>query len=317
MTNRQLVPAENALSNKSAVALIGIDPEAHFTRAVTLFTRLGFKGARATLLNVAEPANIVTLPNISFADGLGLDAISAEQINLQRAEQGKRALEVAASMMVAEGIEPNQEFRTGYAAFQLLNMADQLQANLIVTASSHHGALSHFFLNSVSRGVVIGAKQSVLIAKHDLAEGKPLTAVLAVDHSNYCNWAVDQLIRFQPMGIRKIIVLTALNPGVFSDHSPFPYLEDPTSQEENNRERKLYDKSREICDRLWTIRVQAEPLVVDGSPPLAIDYAMEHFNADLLIMAAQGHSFFERAFIGSLSLYEAVAKEHSLLVLRA
>jgi len=319
-TNRNDVRAKAApeqSSHKQAVnALIGIDPEAVFRQAVALFARIGFKGARATLLSVVEPVNL-TMPIPSGANLSPIFDMVDEQVARKwRTEQAEIALASAGKQLLDQGIAVKKELRSGFAPGELLKFADEMKANLLVAACTHHGALSSALLGSVSRAAVIGAGQSILLARHDLPEGKPLTAVLATDHSDYCNEGINQLIAFHPTGIRKITVLSALGTGFLKDTSLIPNLSAFSEEEENWREQTLRVKTEEVCDQLWKVRVRAEPMMVKMSPQEAINHAMKKSGADLLIMSAHGHGFLERAMIGSLSLHEAVAENYSILILR-
>jgi nucleotide-binding universal stress UspA family protein len=56
---------------------------------------------------------------------------------------------------------------------------------------------------------------------------------------------------------------------------------------------------------------------VNASVNDAIKQTMQEFNAQLLIVGAHGHGFFERMMLGSIALHQVVAEPHSVLVLRA
>lgn len=275
-------------------ALIGIDPDADFERALKFFARIGFRGAEATLLGVVEPVNLSmpvnSVPVYDFSADVELLKI--------RTEFAQAALDRAEQMMKMEGIPVRKELRTGFAAQEFLAFGHEMNADLLVTSATHHGVLSSAFLGSVSRAAVIGADRSVLIAKKDLPEGKPLHAVFATDLSHYCNSALEHLAAIQPLGLRKVTVMTAYHAKSAAE------------------EQELRLRCEHLCDTLWKQRIQAETLVMDAPPGRAIDCAMDRTGANLLIMAAQGHSFFQRLMIGSLSLHEAVAGNHSLLILR-
>src|SRR5688500_14189674 len=66
----------------------------------------------------------------------------------------------------------NAEANNGSPAFELLNRAEQWQADLIVVGSHGHTALSRFVLGSVSQKVLTEASTSVHIGRHNAGTGK-------------------------------------------------------------------------------------------------------------------------------------------------
>ena len=112
-------------------------------------------------------------------------------IRLQEAE-GLKALEDAAAELKQYGISPHRTVLNGSAANRLMDHADGVGADLIAVGSGNKGRVEAFLIGSVGRKLVIGAKQSILIAKRKLAAEGPLTAVLATDHSDYANRCIDK-----------------------------------------------------------------------------------------------------------------------------
>jgi len=309
-------PTMRTAKSRTTRAIIGIDPEVNYQRALRLFARLGLKGAKVTLLSIVEPlTNDIPFP-IGPTIGAVYDLEAEEEVRQWRTQEAKKALEVARNFLESEGINAESELDYGFASSMFLSRADRIQADLLVTASAHHGALTSALFESVSRAAAISAKQSVLIAKSDLPEGRPLSAVLATDHSSYCNKAIEKLIELQPTGLRKITVLTGLRAGFSKDRSPLQDLSFYSDRAAEWRKQALRERSEQICDRLWKIRIQAQPMLLELPPQQSIEQAMKETQADLLIIAAQGHGFFERLRIGSLSLHEVVSEHHSLLILR-
>lgn len=199
---------------------------------------------------------------------------------------------------------------------QLLTLAEDEGADLIAVGSTRKTALGSLFLGSVSRGILGGSAISVLVAKRSPRHPEGLVAVFAVDHSDYSIKCVDELIRLAPSGIRHIVVLTAneidrTNVGVLVNG--LPHLAEEAEEWITTR---LRQENGRICERLSAICPVCEVSVKQMTVNEAIRSTMEEYDADLLILGAQGHGFFERLMLGSVSFHQVTAEEHTVLVLR-
>ena len=112
-------------------------------------------GGRIVLLHVAEPE----------PDFVGFDAgpqvVRAAAVQDMRTEH--RRLEGYKHRLTAIGLEVTAVHIQGQLAEKVLEEAEAQSADLIVMGSHGHGALYHFFVGSVTSGVVKGAKCPVLV----------------------------------------------------------------------------------------------------------------------------------------------------------
>jgi len=76
------------------------------------------------------------------------------------------------------------------------------------------------------------------------------------------------------------------------------------------------ERNEQVCERLRALGAQCESRVEEAHPNEAIQNAMKETEADLLILGAQGHGFWDRLAIGSISFHQAIAEPHSVLLLR-
>lgn len=80
------------------------------------------------------------------------------------------------------------------------------------------------------------------------------------------------------------------------------------------------NKSKEACKRIEAMfqgaDVQVESLVLEGHPGITIVEQAKSRDVDLIVVGAQGHSFFERAILGSVSDFVATHASCSVLVVR-
>jgi nucleotide-binding universal stress UspA family protein len=80
---------------------------------------------------------------------------------------------------------------------------------------------------------------------------------------------------------------------------------------------KLTEKSEVAAAQLRAAGYSVTYSVVESDADDAIRNAMREQTADLLILGAQGHGFFERMLTGSVALHHTVSEPYSVLLVRA
>jgi nucleotide-binding universal stress UspA family protein len=213
------------------------------------------------------------------------------------------ALEIAAAPVMLAGLS---------AARQLVQHAERTAADIIVIAAREKGALEALVAGSVSRKLVVEARQSVLVAKREPRPGRKPVAVFATDHSDYANRCVERLLTLAPRGLGRIVVLTAWEKSFAQAQATASFPADVGAWLKSDLERK----NQELLERLRPLGAALEARVVEASADDAISACMREVDADLLILGAQGHGFVERVTIGSTSFQQVVATPYSVLVLR-
>lgn len=145
----------------STSIVCGVDGSSDSNAAVVVAARMAERlGARLVLAHVAEPvltyAHAVPFGGLSMAGPLAEDELMAAQ-----EESGARMLEEAAR---SAGItDAMQRVAVGLPAEQLVEIADDERAELIVVGSRGRGAFKAAFLGSVSNSLVGIARCPVLI----------------------------------------------------------------------------------------------------------------------------------------------------------
>jgi nucleotide-binding universal stress UspA family protein len=291
--------------------VVGVDVGDAFWPAVDLVRALRFRGCELDLVHSVEPL----LPDGTFPELSRANALS--DLLKSATELGEQTLARAAEKLRQQGIKVQTFQRFGDVARQLIEHADGVGSSLIAVRSQVKSYYGSLFFGSVAKGLVVGAHQSVLIAKKECDPSKRLTAVFATDHSDYANRCLDQLIDMAPEGIGRFVVVTAneVTPGVAALLvNDVPNLQDqaPVWIAE-----KLNEYNEKVGERLSKLGAETESRVIDGHPNAAIQRAMAETGADLLIMGAQGHGFFDRLRLGSKSFHQAMNEHSSILILRA
>lgn len=284
------------------------------TPSVELLKRLRFSNASVEVVHVVPPP---------IYTGWEYDPVIAPAVLAEVVQQDKASAQVLMEK-VADGLgaplSPSVTVLTGNPTEVLMTHADQTQAELLAINGTSAGPLVAFLTGSVARGLVIGAHQSVLIARKTSTDPlRPLRAVLATDHSPYAERCLEKLTGFWPQGIQHITVLTSYPEERIRSMEPLlPQLGvGPVEAVRETLEAKNNTLIQKLSGcfhpMLTTFSSEVSPLDVHE----AIAQTMKLADADLLILGAHGHSFLERLTLGSTSFRESVFSPYSVLVLRA
>ena len=207
--------------------------------------------------------------------------------------------------------------RIGNPIAELLNRADGPHTDLIAVRASNKNPLSAFLLGSVARALVEGASQSVLLTRGSAPQG-PLRVVIATDHSEYMDKALEKLVSWAPQGIGRLTLLHVLPPAY---KASMDQLAQEVAHEAYGRPITTPEEVTEAAARALGAKLglPAEAIhsqVVSGSVLEAIEATLDASDADLLILGAKGHSFLERLTLGSTSFRAVTTCPKSVLVLR-
>ncbi|WP_395093852.1 universal stress protein [Armatimonas sp.] len=281
--------------------------------AVELLKRLRFNGAQTDVVHVVPPP---------IYTGWEYDPVIAPSVLADIAQQDRESAREAMEKVVADvgaGLGAKAVVAMGNPTERLMVHADETHADLIAINGTVAGPLVAFLTGSVARGLVIGAHQSVLLARGKSEELRPLRAVLATDHSPYSERCMAQLTQLWPQGIQHITVLTSYPEDRIRAMEPMlPQMAvEPSQAVRETLEAKntaLIEKlSGCFHPMLTTFESRISPLPVHD----AIAEAMKESASELLILGAHGHSFLERLTMGSTSFRESVFSPYSVLVMRA
>lgn len=287
----------------------GIDDQ-YYANALAFLERLRFASADVRLIHVLESL----LPDKSFPD-LGpnhpLSILMAEM-----EQRGDAELAKAGAMLQNTGYRLGTELRKGDPARCLIEFASRLSADIIAVGSAQKGHWASLFFGSVTKALTAGAEQSILIAKSLPRSEFGLTAVLATDHSPYCNACIERFLGWQATGVRRITVLTSLVYGITPALAEPAHPLEPIQSIMPNVQEDIRTRNADLCLRLRGEGIECDSVLVDDYPQEAIAHTMKDTDADLLIMGARGHGFWDRLRLGSVSHFQVVATPHNALVIR-
>ncbi|MBS1718649.1 MAG: universal stress protein [Armatimonadetes bacterium] len=290
-------------------ALVGLDLGPGDSLALETLFRLNFESADIHMAHAVEPA----MPLSAF-EIIPAGTVEEEYLTTMK-EAGNKRLTRAIDQAAKRGFKTHGEVLFGPAAASLCHRADEGYDLLCVEAREHTG-LERFVSGSVSQTLAVSAHQSVLIAKHCVKSEDPMTVILAVDHSPYCMSCIDQFLSWKPRGIDKIYVATAYN----ITHEEARILNANLTYLGQDAEvfvkTNITSKTEAIAERLRSAGYKAEAVVTKGEAAKVLSDLAKEKHADLTVLGARGHGFWDRLMMGSTSFAVLASCGNSVLILR-
>lgn len=293
-------------------AIISVGSGDETLSVVHFLSRLKFQNFEGRLLRVLER---VAAPLYGAHPALTQDVIE-RFLKMQEIEELER-LAAAEGACARAGMHVAKELRQGLSpAHEILAAADAQQADLLVTGWRRAALPRKVLGGSVNRKLVTQGKQSLLVVRQPAksAEGR-VNVVLATDHSSYMDRCIDVLVQLAPRGIGTLTVLTAYPKSFFEQVMKFQdsFHGDVAAWMES----QLESQNQKVISRLASLGCTFSSVVSGESPEAAIPRVLAESSSELLIVGSQGHGFFERLTVGSLSYDAVMTGSTSVLVLRA
>lgn len=147
--------------------MIAVDGSSESLQAVREALKLIARGLRTeiALVNVQEPASLLELATRD-ADAIAAAAVQA----------GENLMSEAAALLDAEGVGYSMEVVLGEPGSMLVDMAEDLNADMVIMGARGMGALKSVIVGSVSKAVITHCRRPVLVVRspeeEDLAEAE-------------------------------------------------------------------------------------------------------------------------------------------------
>ncbi|HXF50281.1 MAG TPA: universal stress protein [Dehalococcoidia bacterium] len=207
--------------------------------------------------------------------------------------------------------------RLGRPASVIVDVAEDVGADVILVGSRGYTGLKSLLMGSVSSSVLTDAHCSVLIARPDAA---PLERILfATDGSDAARSAEAFLASLpRPEGVR-VTVLSVAEPYVVPAAVPLPYAMDVQRitdeilrYRQEHAERAASEAARRLTEAGWP----AEPRTAFGPAAATIVAEADALGAGLIVVGAAGMNPIERFVVGSVAARVARVARRSVLVVR-
>lgn len=239
-------------------------------------------------------------------------ALDTEVMNAPAQRRSAEALvEAAAERLRAEGFKTTTVVVWGDPRSQIIEVAKEWRADLIVLGSNGQTGLKGVLMGSVSDAVAHHASCSVEIVR--VSSGQPtlqgLRILLGMDDSEFSDAAANAVIgQMKPEGA-EVKLMSVLDPFTVADPKKYPDFVGAVAKLRDQAIRNLL-KSAEKLQAVGFNVTQA--LFEQGDPRDVILDCADRWRAALIVVGSHGRKGIQRLLMGSVS--EAVSRYASCSV---
>ncbi len=279
--------------------------------AVTLSKKLE---SELHVVRVEPVPNVFVMPESAL---LGPDLRKDE---IERAEKGSRAKLDEQTEKVREigGEITEAHAEIGRPDAEIVRLAEELGAGLVVLGSRGFGPLRRSVMGSVSLSVVRHAHCPVLVVRGDARDGEPTAGpiVLAVDGSEQAKMATQAAAELSAgTGSEVHVIYVQPSPArMFGHHSYSADVEESLLDRARAEAREFLDEQAE------TVRSgggeAAQTYLGTGRPDEEIVELAEEIGAGMVVVGSRGLGGVRRALLGSVSDSVVRHAHGSVLVIR-
>lgn len=237
--------------------------------------------------------HVVTLDEVMPA---GTETVNGDAEAHQRMQEVLEAFDL-------QGLDVQVDVLTSMAIAEGLGAyARKYEADLIVMGTHGRRGLKHWVLGSVAEAVMRDAPCPVLLIRHAVAEeaedALPVRLLVPTDFSEASTEVLGLAHRLARAYGAQIDLVHVIEPlpfpvsltGIMTVHDLLP-----------NLTQKARDTMHRLVDRHREDGVPVKIHVEDGYPALTILDLAEHTGADLIVIATQGLTPWQRLFVGSVT----------------
>ena len=253
--------------------------------------------------------NVQNLVPELISRSLGLEAIEA----YYQAE-GKKVFEELDDILRSTGLEVKKTIRNGHYAHVIAQVADEMNADLIVMGSHGRGAMTSLIMGSVSRDVLAVTQRPLLLVRGPDEMPSKLRIGICVDNSDYGRIAAEFVADFHEFfgassEFSVISVVPSLN-GVARDD--VKNLDDTAGAESD----AFKEAAGPVLSVFELAKIPLKPVCLVGNDPAKeiIKYAND--NLDMLVMGSHGYGNFRASVLGSTAQHVAAGIRMPLLIIK-
>jgi nucleotide-binding universal stress UspA family protein len=185
---------------------------------------------------------------------------------------------------------------------EIVQLAEELDAGLVVVGSRGFGPFKRILLGSVSESVVRHANTSVLVARGE-EDRSPGRVFLAIDGSKESHLATRAAVEITSAADLELHVLSVLEIAQLLPQMPYP---GPEAWETSGAVEEAEQRTRRLLSRV-SERIEAEGGTVKeshlavGKPDKEIVRLAGELGADLVVLGSRGFGAVGRILLGSVS----------------
>jgi nucleotide-binding universal stress UspA family protein len=192
--------------------------------------------------------------------------------------------------------------KTGRPDVEIVRLAEELDAGLVILGSRGLGPFERVLLGGVSDSVVRHANASVLVARGE-GNGLPGRVLLAIDGSKESHLATRSAVEVAGAAGSELHVLSVLDTAQLLPQAPYPGPEtwetSGTAEEADKHARRLLSRASERIEAEGGT-VKESHLVV-GKPDKEIVGLAREMEAGLVVLGSRGLGAVGRVLLGSIS----------------
>ena len=192
--------------------------------------------------------------------------------------------------------------KTGRPDVEIVRLAEELNAGLVILGSRGLGPFKRVLLGGVSDSVVRHANASVLVARGE-GNGLPGRVLLAIDGSKESHLATRAAVEVASAAGSELHVLSVLDTAQLLPQTPYPGPEtwetSETAEEAEQHARRLLSRASEHIEAEGGT-VKESHLVV-GKPDKEIVGLAGEMEAGLVVLGSRGLGAVGRVLLGSIS----------------
>ncbi|MBW8307069.1 MAG: universal stress protein [Thiobacillus sp.] len=271
---------------------------------------------RAAQLAAAHPGAQLTLAHVVSASMLarlrGVMRDEAPAMEARVADETQLALtELAARLSTQYACPVDTRLAQGVALDAITDLADELQANLLVMGARGAHFVREFLLGSTTERVLRRTRRPVLAVKHR-PQGAYRRVLVPVDFSVHALAAAQTAHRWLPDA--EIVLLHAYEVDIESTLRFASIAEEKIHEYRIRAREEALDAMAQFVELLSIPAGQLTRLVVHGAPTLRILEHEQSLDTDLIVMGKHGQSTLEELLLGSVTKHVLAYSSSDVLI---
>jgi nucleotide-binding universal stress UspA family protein len=238
----------------------------------------------------------------------------SDQLN-EAADDAAATLDRSAAGLAATGARIETHVLSGRAATCIVELAEELEAELIVLGSRGHGTIGSMVLGSVSAEVADHARCPVLVARRSSLR----RVMLASDGSSFARTAEEVVTSWTAFADTQIEVVSVASLTMpWSSGTAVGYPESDVNLAETSA--AVIDEFRAIAvnaaNRLNDAERHASARTVQGDPAAELLRVAREEDTDLIVLGTHGRTGLRRLLAGSVARNVMLHAPCSVMVVR-
>lgn len=248
-------------------------------------------GAQLTLAHVVSASMLARLRGVMRDEAPAMEAHVA-------AETQQTLTDLATRLSTQYACPINTRLAQGVALDAITDLADELQANLLIMGARGAHFVREFLLGSTTERVLRRTRRPVLAVKHR-PQGAYRRVLVPVDFSAHALAATQTAHRWLPDA--EIVLLHAYEVDIESTLRFAGIADEQIHQYRARAREDALNSMVQFVDQLSIPAGQLTRLVVHGAPTLRILEHEQSLDVDLIAMGKHGQSTLEELLLGSVT----------------